>query len=141
MLISLGKCHDRHWTSASCRRRDWAANNLNSHIHWYERLFPLGTNGTIDTASVVNNNTFYTNAGKSMTHLINGAAGNLESHSEFSKGQHLQNITVVLNKEDYGFSKLTVINSTALTWEYIVGSDGSVRDSLTLLKPTEKKCH
>ncbi|KAJ5484781.1 Acid phosphatase [Penicillium diatomitis] len=113
---------------------------ISGHIHWYERLFPLGTNGTIDTASVVNNNTFYTNAGKSMTHLINGAAGNLESHSELSKGQHVQNITAVLNTQDYGYSKLTVVNATALTWEYIIGSDGSVRDSLTLLKPTEKKC-
>jgi hypothetical protein len=25
---------------------------LSGHIHWYERLFPLGTNGTIDTSSI-----------------------------------------------------------------------------------------
>lgn len=112
---------------------------MSSHIHWYERLFPLGTNGTIDTASIINNNTYRANPGKSMTHLINGAAGNLESHSEFSKGQSLQNMTAVLNNVDYGFSKLTVVSATALKWEYIRGQDGSIGDSLTLLKPAGVK--
>lgn len=96
-------------------------------------------NGTIDTASIINNNTYHTNAGKSMTHLINGAAGNLESHSEFSSGQSQKNITAVLNNKDYGFSKLTVFNSTALKWEYIRGGDGKVGDSLMLLKPAGYK--
>lgn len=112
---------------------------MSSHIHWYERLFPLGTNGTIDTASIINNNTYRTNPGKSMTHLINGAAGNLESHSEFSQGQSLTNMTAVLNNVDYGFSKLTVVSATALKWEYIRGQDGSIGDSLTLLKPAGVK--
>jgi acid phosphatase len=108
------------------------------HIHWYERLFPLGTNGTIDTASIVNNNTYLTNAGKSMTHIINGMAGNIESHSEFSSGQGLTNITAVLNTKEYGFSKMTVVNSTALKWEYIRGSDGLVGDKLWLVKPGQE---
>lgn len=108
------------------------------HIHWYERLFPLGTNGTIDTASIVNNNTYVTNAGKSMTHIINGMAGNIESHSEFSSGQGLTNITAVLNTKEYGFSKMTVVNSTALKWEYIRGNDGSVGDKLWLVKPSQE---
>jgi acid phosphatase len=76
-----------------------------------------------------------------MTHIINGAAGNLESHSEFSTGQSQQNITAVLNNKDYGFSKLTVVNSTALKWEYIRGDDGKVGDSLMLLKPAAVKSH
>lgn len=108
------------------------------HIHWYERLYPLGNNGTIDTSSIVNKNTYLTNAGKSMTHIINGMAGNIESHSEFSSGQGLTNITAVLNKKEYGFSKMTVVNSTALKWEYIKGSDGSVGDRLWLLKQDEE---
>lgn len=112
--------------------------NYHRHIHWYERLFPLGTNGTIDVASIVNNNTYTTNAGKSMTHIINGMAGNIESHSEFSSGQGLTNITAVLNTKEYGFSKLTVVNSTALKWEYIRGSDGSVGDKLWLVKPSQE---
>ncbi|KAJ5180070.1 Metallo-dependent phosphatase-like protein [Penicillium capsulatum] len=111
---------------------------ISGHIHWYERLFPLGRNGIIDTGSVVNNNTYKTNSGKSMTHLINGMAGNVESHATFEKGQGLTNITAVLNMEEFGFSKLTVANSSALKWEYIRGNDGSVGDSLWLLKSKGK---
>ncbi|KAJ5946023.1 Metallo-dependent phosphatase-like protein [Penicillium verhagenii] len=108
---------------------------LSGHIHWYERLFPLG-NGTIDTESVINNNTYRMNPGKSMTHIINGMAGNIESHSSFSDGEGITNITAVLNSNEYGFSKMTVANATAMKWEYIKGSDGSVGDSLWLLKPS-----
>jgi acid phosphatase len=70
-----------------------------------------------------------------MTHIINGAAGNIESHSVLSSGQSQQNITAVLNTKNFGFTKLTVVNSTALKWEYISGDDGKVADSLMLLKP------
>lgn len=45
---------------------------LAGHIHWYERLWPLMQNGSIDEASVVNNNTYQTNPGVSMAHVING---------------------------------------------------------------------
>jgi hypothetical protein len=105
-----------------------------SHIHWYERLFPLGVNGTIDTASIVNNNTYYTNPGVSLTHIINGMAGNIESHSTLSSDESILNITAVLDQVHYGFSKLTIHNCSALTWKFIRGDDGSVGDELTLLK-------
>jgi Iron/zinc purple acid phosphatase-like protein C len=92
-------------------------------------------NGTIDTTSIVNNNTYYTNTGKSITHIINGMAGNIESHSELGSGQGVMNITAVLDMEHYGFSKLTVLNATALKWEFVRGDDGSLGDHLLLLKP------
>lgn len=44
------------------------------------------------------------------------------------------NITAILNTKDYGFSRLTVHNATALSWEFIRGSDGEVGDKLTILK-------
>jgi hypothetical protein len=106
--------------------------NLCSHIHWYERLFPLGVNSTIDKASIINNNTYYTNPGVSMTHLINGMAGNIESHSTLSGG--VLNITAVLDQTHYGFSKLTVLNSTALKWSFVRGDGGIIGDELMLLK-------
>lgn len=111
----------------------------NRHIHWYERLYPLGANQTIDTASVVNNNTYIANNGKSITHIINGMAGNIESHSEFSEGQGLTNITAVLDTVHYGFSKLTVKSETEVKWQFIRGDDGSVGDEVTLLKPSAVK--
>ncbi|KAG9694524.1 acid phosphatase AphA, partial [Aureobasidium melanogenum] len=103
------------------------------HIHWYERLFPLGRNGTIDTASIKDNNTYYINEGKSMVHIVNGMAGNIESHSTLDAGQPVLNITAVLNQRDYGFSKLQ-ITPTSATWTFTKGADGSAGDKLTLLK-------
>lgn len=103
------------------------------HIHWYERLLPLGSNGTIDQASVINNNTYWTNPGVSMTHIINGAAGNIESHSTLDSDP-LLDITTYLDQTNFGFGGLTVHNATALSWSYIHGSDGSKGDELTLLK-------
>jgi hypothetical protein len=105
-----------------------------SHIHWYERLWPLTATGEIDSASIIDNNTYYTNPGVSLTHVINGMAGNIESHSTLSAGHEPLNITAVLDFQHYGFSKLKVINSTALSMSFIKGEDGSVGDEVTLLK-------
>ncbi|UKZ81560.1 hypothetical protein TrVFT333_009332 [Trichoderma virens FT-333] len=110
---------------------------LSGHIHWYERLLPLGSNGTIDEASVINNNTYWTNPGVSMAHIINGAAGNIESHSTLGSDP-LLNITTYLDQTNFGFGGLTVHNATALSWSYIHGSDGSKGDELTLLKRDSK---
>ncbi|KAL2211080.1 hypothetical protein CC79DRAFT_563797 [Sarocladium strictum] len=104
------------------------------HIHWYERMLPLGHNGTIDKDAVKDDFTYYTNNGKSLTHLTNGAAGNIESHSTL-EGAPVLNITKVLDYTHFGLGKITVINETVATWEYIVGDTGDVRDHLTLLKP------
>lgn len=104
------------------------------HIHWYERLFPLGANGTINAAAIVNNNTYMTDAGKSIAHIVNGMAGNIESHSTLSATAKVLNITAVLNNRDYGFSKMTFFNSSVATWQFIKGADGSVGDTLTLIK-------
>ncbi|TVY90126.1 Acid phosphatase [Lachnellula willkommii] len=109
---------------------------LSGHIHWYERLYPMG-NSTIDKTSIVNNNTYYTNPGKSITHIINGMAGNVESHSVLDPGEAISDITAVLDQSHYGFSKLTVLNATALTWSFIRG-DGADGDDLLLLKRANK---
>jgi hypothetical protein len=108
--------------------------NVHSHIHWYERLWPLTATGEIDSASIIDNNTYYTNPGVSLTHVINGMAGNIESHSTLDAGDEPLNITAVLDFQHYGFSKLKVINSTALSMSFIKGEDGSVGDEVTLLK-------
>ena len=95
-------------------------------------MWPLGTNGTIDTASIVNNNTYKTNPGKSMTHIVNGMAGNIESHSTLAANKTL-NITNILDQTHYGFSRLTVLSGTELKWEFVQG-DGPIGDTFTLIK-------
>ncbi len=72
-----------------------------------------------------------------MTHIVNGMAGNIESHSTLDPGQAVSNITAVLDFEHYGFSKLRVINRTAISFSFVKGADGSIGDELTLLKRSE----
>lgn len=106
---------------------------LSGHVHWYERMLPLGANGTIDTGSVVDNNTYYTNPGKSITHIINGAAGMIESHSTLD-GDAIAAFTTFLDDEHYGFGRLSVESEKVLSWTWVKGDDGSVGDTLTLKK-------
>ncbi|KXL43092.1 hypothetical protein M433DRAFT_329780 [Acidomyces richmondensis BFW] len=106
---------------------------LAGHIHWYERMYPLTVDGEIDTSAVINNNTYLVAEGKSMTHLTNGMAGNIESHSQLGNDPIL-NITAVLNQIDFGFSKFTFHNASVATWHFIKGVDGSLGDELTLIK-------
>ena len=107
---------------------------MDSHIHWYERMFPLTANGTVLESAIVNNHTYYTNPGETLTHIVNGMAGNIESHSTLSSGEGIQNITAVLDLTHFGLSKMTVFNETAVKWEFIRGDDGSLGDYLWLLK-------
>lgn len=108
---------------------------FSGHIHWYERLFPLTADGEIDTESIKDDNTYYVNEGNSLTHIINGMAGNIESHSTLYDGHKRLNITNVLDYVHFGFSKLTVHNESAAYWEFIKGDDGTVGDYVWLLKP------
>ncbi|KAL4971748.1 Iron/zinc purple acid phosphatase-like protein C-domain-containing protein [Aspergillus desertorum] len=94
----------------------------------------MTANGTVDSSSVVNNHTYTTNSGRSMTHIVNGTAGNIESHSRFDEGEGLTEITAKLDRTHFGFSKLTVVNETAVTWEFIKGDVGATGDWLTLVK-------
>jgi acid phosphatase len=75
-----------------------------------------------------------------MVHLINGAAGNIESHSTINMSQPLPNITAHRNLTSFGFSKLTVYNATTLSWQFIQGHDGLVGDELTVLKDPSLTC-
>ncbi|OBT67459.1 hypothetical protein VE03_03049 [Pseudogymnoascus sp. 23342-1-I1] len=106
---------------------------LSGHIHYYERLYPLTSTGAVDSGSVIDKNTYRTNAGVSMTHIINGMAGNIESHSILSGA--IQPKTAVLDMTHYGFNKLTFFNSTAMKFAFVLGKDGSIADEVTLLKP------
>ena len=105
------------------------------HIHWYERMYPLGANQTIVMDNYVNNNTYITGNGKSLAHLVNGQAGNIESHSTLAYDNEPRlNITAFLDQEHYGFSRLSVINATTALWEYIHGDDGECHDYLYMQK-------
>ncbi|TPX07727.1 uncharacterized protein E0L32_010623 [Thyridium curvatum] len=107
---------------------------FSGHIHWYERMWPMGRNGTIDKGSVVNNKTYTTNPGVSMTHIVNGMAGNIESHSTLDPKKGVLPITAVLDQTHYGFSKLVVHNASVVTWQFVLGNGSGIGDELTLIK-------
>lgn len=69
-----------------------------------------------------------------MTHIVNGMAGNIESHSTLSSKQKIENITAFFDQDHYGLSKMTIFNETAVKWEFVRGDDGSIQDYLWLLK-------
>lgn len=93
----------------------------------------MGLNGTIQSAFIMDEHTNMAGRG-AITHIVNGQAGNIESHSELSSKQKVLNLTQVLNREDYGFTKLTVFNATTAKFEFIKGGDGSIGDYVTLVK-------
>jgi len=100
------------------------------HIHWYERIWPMN-NLSIVSSDIVDNHTYNTGSGSSLTTIVNGMAGNIESHSSINPNMTL-NYTAVLNQYDFGFSTLTIHNDSVATWEYIKGIDGSIGDTLTM---------
>jgi acid phosphatase len=97
-------------------------------------MWPLTKDGKVDHSAVVDKNTYRTNSGKSLAHVTNGMAGNIESHSTLSSDEPVLKLTNVLDQKNYGFSKLTVHSAKKLTWQMIRGKDGQVGDELTLLK-------
>ncbi len=101
----------------------------------------MTVNGSIDTASIKSDNVYYTNPTVSMTHIINGMAGNGESHVILGADQSIAPITAKLDQRHYGFNKLRVINSTAVSFTFIQGNDGSVGDEVTILKRTASFSH
>ncbi|ORX41237.1 putative acid phosphatase [Kockovaella imperatae] len=104
------------------------------HVHWYERMWPMGRNGSINWDQVLGNDTYHVGDGSSIVHLTNGQAGNVESHSILSADEPVLPLTNVLNFVDFGLSKLTVINETAASFEFIRGADGSQGDYLMMTK-------
>ena len=103
------------------------------HIHWYERMYPLTADGAINHASIKDNNTYITDPGVALTHVTNGMAGNIESHSVLGSDTRLA-LTAVLNQNDFGFSKMTFHNSTHMTWQFVKGDGSGMGDELNIIK-------
>ncbi|KAJ4006283.1 hypothetical protein NW752_010932 [Fusarium irregulare] len=110
---------------------------LAGHVHWYERLKPI-RNCIVNHTSIVDTNTYKVNPGHSIVHLINGAAGNIESHATTNKSNSY--LTEIIDKTSFGFSKLTVHNETTISWKFIKGEDGTIGDELTVLKDPFLTC-
>lgn len=93
------------------------------HVHYYERDSPVANN-TVDPNGL--------NNPEAPWYITNGAGGNFEGHA--SADSTWPNYTVVVNNQDYGWSKFTFHNSSYLTQQYISSETGQILDEATLYK-------
>lgn len=91
---------------------------FSGHIHWYERIYPIG-NSVVNNKAVINNNTYSTGTGQSIVHLTNGAAGNVENHSTINTTQINNTLTYKLDQTNYGPSFVEVLNATTLVYNFV----------------------
>ncbi|KAK3657711.1 hypothetical protein LTR22_009263 [Elasticomyces elasticus] len=104
---------------------------FSGHVHWYERIYPMH-NDTIVSADIIDNNTYVTGSGNSLTTIVAGMAGNSENHGTINATKVL-NYTAAINQIDFGYCRLTVHNESVATWQFISAVDGSVNDTLTMM--------
>jgi len=95
------------------------------HVHLYERLFPISKG-----VPQVLNGTIWTNP-KAPTFLISGAAGNDEGHLTNAKDGK---ISAYLDNTNYGYGRLTVVNRTAVHWEFFASSSRTRLDEVWIVQ-------
>ncbi|KAK4057353.1 hypothetical protein OIO90_001420 [Microbotryomycetes sp. JL221] len=101
---------------------------MTGHVHIYERFAGMN-NGTVDPNGW--------NNPSSPVYVNNGAAGHYDGLDTVDKVR--QNGSLVAIDSAYGWGRLTVHNTTHLTYEYIASTNGTVLDSATLFKSRDKK--
>lgn len=97
------------------------------HIHWYERMYALRSNGSICSKDY--------QKPKCPVYIVTGAPGNIEG---LSKSKKLKDITAKLIS-NFGIGVLHVDDATTLRWEYIESDTGKVTDSITITKDNSPK--
>lgn len=99
----------------------------------YERMYPVYNN------TVTQYNYDCLNMNSSTIHIINGAAGNVETSELFDPSS--TTIDAYVDTKNIGFSMITIHNSTSLTYKALRGNDSSVLDEITIFKQrTNKTC-
>lgn len=106
---------------------------LSGHIHYYERMLPLGKNYTLIHDAVKDEHTYVAKKG-SVAHIVNGQAGQLEGPSVLKPGQAHANYSAFLDEKNWGFGKINVYNASVLGFEFVRATDGSLGDYLWLVK-------
>ncbi|CAF0951051.1 unnamed protein product [Adineta steineri] len=98
-----------------------------AHEHSYERLWPI-YDWTIYNGSLSEP---YKNPG-APTHVITGSAGCYSKHNPFLNDTQIYS---AFRSDDYGYSRMKIINSTHLYIEQVSDDqDGKVIDNLTLIR-------
>jgi len=93
------------------------------HIHYYERLYPIDSNGTVCSKSY--------DQPTCPVYVVTGAAGNIEGLSRTNETSPLSASGVL---SEFGVGVLHVNGATQLKWDFIRSSDGTVVDTVTINK-------
>ena len=94
------------------------------HVHWYERMYPLSFNGTVDQ-------TDYVDATKPI-YILSASAGNVEGLTPWP--EKVENYTAFLDTTHFGLGLLSVVNATHLDWNFYDSATHDVLDSVTIVK-------
>jgi len=97
------------------------------HIHYYDRMWPIGKNGVVKQHDYINPS--------DPVYLISASPGNIEGLTP-AKQNH--NVSAFLDTTHYGFTVFTVLNRTAIHWQFIDSDSGKVLDECTLIKEHRK---
>ena len=102
-----------------------------AHWHTYERLWPVYNNTVLN--GTTNPSNPYHDA-RAPVHIIAGAAGCDEHSDDFNGGPPGPWSAARLGRQEYGYGKLRLLNSSHATWQQIRAPDGAIRDSFTIVK-------
>jgi|UniRef100_K3WNF5 hypothetical protein len=102
---------------------------LAGHEHSYERHVPIARGKPVMTGVSADKKT-YVNP-QAPVHIITGAAGNAEGHTEEPDAPAAW--SAVFDYEHYGISKVKV-SLTKLEWSFVASADGSVLDNFVMTK-------
>ena len=94
------------------------------HVHWYERMYPLSYNGTVDQTN-------YTDATKPI-YILCASAGNVEGLTPWPK--KVETYTAYLDTTHFGLGLLSVVNATHLDWNFYDSETHEVLDGITITK-------
>lgn len=93
------------------------------HIHWYERMYALRSNGSICSTDYQKPNC--------PVYIVTGAPGNIEGLSKDHKKP--KDITAKLIS-NYGIGVLHVDDATTMRWDFIESDTMKITDSITITK-------
>lgn len=96
-----------------------------AHEHSYERLWPVYDNNVLNGTSAP-----YSNPGATV-HIVSGAAGCKEHHDAYAGPRGPWS---AFRGEEYGYGRLTIANRTHLLWEQLEDTNGTVVDSVVIVK-------
>lgn len=88
---------------------------ISGHQHSYQRLYPSGPNGAIDTSCVSSDGSTYTNCKLPITMIVGSPGCREQISTGAAPSQYL--IKAVF---DYGFAHATVVDAHTLLWQWEV---------------------